>query len=74
LLLLQVSEAMSGKDKVISVKPSTPMSEAAHLMLHHDVSCTAYTEVESLYDSSSNSTVMPTKQQQQQHTSCCTMT
>jgi hypothetical protein len=38
LLLLQVAEAMSGKDKVISVKPSTPMSEAAHLMLHHDVS------------------------------------
>lgn len=26
------------KDKLISVAPSTPMSEAAHLMLHHDVS------------------------------------
>jgi hypothetical protein len=40
LLLFQVSEAMSGKDKVISVTPSTAMSEAAHLMLHHDVSGT----------------------------------
>jgi CBS domain-containing protein len=53
LLLLQVSEAMSGQDKVISVKPSTPMSEAAHLMLHHDVSCAADTFATS-YSSSSN--------------------
>ncbi|WIA30966.1 hypothetical protein OEZ86_001014 [Tetradesmus obliquus] len=37
ILARTVAEAMSGKDKVISVAPSTAMSEAAQLMLHHDV-------------------------------------
>jgi CBS domain-containing protein len=37
ILARTVSEAMSGKDKVISVTPTTAMSEAAHLMLHNDV-------------------------------------
>jgi CBS domain-containing protein len=37
-MLLQVGDAMVGREKVISVRPSMAMSEAAHLMLHHDVS------------------------------------
>lgn len=36
----QVGDAMvSAKDKkLVTVKPNTPMSDAAQLMLHHDVS------------------------------------
>eukprot|EP00775_Hariotina_reticulata_P009937 gene9937-10092_t len=37
ILAKTVGEAMVGKEKVISVKPTMAMSEAAHLMLHHDV-------------------------------------
>lgn len=37
---MQVKEAMVGKDKVVTVKPAVPMSDAAQLMLHHDVSST----------------------------------
>lgn len=36
ILARTVAEAMA-KENLIQVAPSTPMSEAAHLMLHHDV-------------------------------------
>jgi hypothetical protein len=35
---VQVKDAMVGKDKVVTVKPGAPMSEAAQLMVHNDVS------------------------------------
>lgn len=35
---MQVKDAMVGKDKVVTVKPGAPMSEAAQLMVHNDVS------------------------------------
>lgn len=37
ILAKTVADSMVGKEKVIKVTPSTAMSEAAHLMLHHDV-------------------------------------
>lgn len=37
ILARTVGDAMVGKEKVISIKPSAAMSDAAHLMLHHDV-------------------------------------
>lgn len=33
----QVAEAMVGKDKVVTVGPAAPLSEAAQLMVHHDI-------------------------------------
>lgn len=36
--VLQVADAMVGKDKVVTVKPGALMSDAAQLMVHNDVS------------------------------------
>jgi CBS domain-containing protein len=37
ILARTVKDAMVGKDKVVTVKPGAPMSEAAQLMVHNDV-------------------------------------
>lgn len=39
--MVQVKDAMVGKDKVFTVKPSALMSDAAQMMLHNDVSAAA---------------------------------
>lgn len=36
-----MKDAMVGKDKVFTVKPSALMSDAAQMMLHNDVSAAA---------------------------------
>jgi hypothetical protein len=38
VVYVQVKDAMLGKDKVVTVKPNSLMSDAAQLMLHNDVS------------------------------------
>jgi len=38
LCVVQVADAMVGKDKVVTVKPGALMSEAAQLMVHNNVS------------------------------------
>jgi CBS domain-containing protein len=41
--LLKVAEAMAARD-LVSATPSTPMSEAARLMLRHDINLLPVTE------------------------------